>query len=296
MTAVYKRELKAYMSHPRGFMFIPLLLLVLGILVFKYNIMDGVANISYAFYANDWASYALVVLIPLLCMGSVASDRKNQIDRFYFSLPLKTSSIVLGKYLALLTVFAIPMGIVCLYPVVLSFLGKVNFAWAYATLGNYFLMGAFLIALCMFISSLTKYMAVSGGVGVLAAGAFYLLPVLSNHVPAHPVASLAGFSVVALLLMVVAWFVTKHVPTLIVTSAVSVLLLDVTFAVHVFVLKGSAFVNVFPSTMSYVSPFYHFSIAAVDGVMDLFGVGVMLSLTVLFVFMTVRSLDQRRYA
>lgn len=296
MSAVYKRELKAYLSHPSGFMFIPLLMLVIGILIFKCNIIDGVANLSYAFYANDWASYALIVLIPLLCMGSVASDRKNQMDRFYFSLPLKTSSIVIGKYLALLTVYAIPVGIMCLYPLVLSLLGDINFVWAYATIGNYFLMGAALMAVCMFISSLTKYMVISGLVSLLAMAALYVLPVLANHVFALPLASLCGFSVLALLLIVVAWFVTKHIPTVIVTAVASVLVLDTAFALNVFAFKGNAFADLFSSVMSYISPFYHFSFAAVDGVIDLFAVAVMLSFVVLFLFMTVKSLDQRRYA
>ncbi len=296
MGAVYKRELKAYLSHPSGFMFIPLLLLVIGVLIFKYNLFDGVANLSYAFYANDWASYALIVLIPLLCMRSVSWDRKSQMDRFYFSLPLKTSAIVIGKYLALLTVYAIPVGIMCLYPLMLRMMGEVNLLWSYTTLGNYFLMGAALIAVCMFISSLTKYMVISGAVGILAITVLYLLPVLMNSVAEFPLVSLCGFSVMALLLMVVAWFVTKHITTLIVTATVSVLALDLSVALNVFVFKGNAFGDLFSTVMNYTSPFYHFSFAAVDGVIDLFGIAVTLSFVVLFVFMTMKSLDRRRYA
>ena len=296
MRAIYKRELKAYMSHPRGFMFIPLLLLALGILIFKFNIMDGVANISYAFYAHDWASYVIIVLIPLLCMDAFSSERKHQMDRFYFSLPLKTSAVVLGKYLALLTIYAISMGIVCLYPLVVSFMGEVNLLWSYATLVNYFIMGAALMAVCMFISSLTKYTVVSGIVGILASAVLYGAPVLAGRLPINVPVALGGFYILAAVLIVAAWFATKHTLTVIVTAVAAVSLPTIACVLDAFVFKGTFFMELFPSLLSYASPFYHFSFAAVDGVIDLFGIAVTLSYVVLFVFMTVRSLDQRRYA
>ena len=120
MSAVYKRELRAYMNNVYGWLFMAILLLFTGYMMFQNNLYDGAPEFELTLSGSQ---YALLLLIPILCMRSMAEDRHNKTDMFYLSLPMKTSSVVLGKYLAMLTVYAIPCVILCVYPLVLGAFG-----------------------------------------------------------------------------------------------------------------------------------------------------------------------------
>ena len=124
MFAVYKREFRAYMSNVYGWMFMAVLLLFVGFMVFRENLSTGVPYLEYALLGSK---YVLFLMIPILCMRSMAEDRRNKTDMFYLSLPLRTRSVVVGKYLALLTVYAIPCAVIAVYPVLLRVFGVVNF-------------------------------------------------------------------------------------------------------------------------------------------------------------------------
>ena len=105
--AVFKREFKAYMNNVYGYLFGGVLLLFCGALVSFFNILGRMSAIEYTLY---YGRYVLLLMIPILCMRSMAEDRHNKTDMFYLSLPLSTYSVVLGKFWALVAVFAIPTG------------------------------------------------------------------------------------------------------------------------------------------------------------------------------------------
>ena len=164
MFAVYKRELRAYMSNVYGWLFMAVLLLFEGFMMFLENLVAGSPNIEYALLMGE---YALLLMIPILCMRSMAEDRRNKTDMFYLSLPMRTSAVVLGKYFALLTVYALPCAVIGLYPLVLGLFGTVNYVGGYSALLFFFLLGAALIAVCQFLSSLTDNLVVAAVLGVL---------------------------------------------------------------------------------------------------------------------------------
>lgn len=190
MITVYKRELRAYLTRPEGWGVVAGLLFVAGLAVLLRNLLVGHAQIEYALLD---ACYVLPVAIPLLAMRSMSSDRKSGMDRFYRSLPLAPLSVVMGKYLALLSVFAIPCGVLCLCPVILRFFGTVSLASSYNALLQFFLLGAVLIALCQLISSLTRHPAVSAAVGVGASAGLLLLPIVGALFSLIPVPTLSDW-------------------------------------------------------------------------------------------------------
>ena len=135
MSAVYKRELRAYMNNVYGWLFMAIFLLFTGYMMFQNNLYDGMPEFELTLSASQ---YALLLLIPILCMRSMAEDRHNKTDMFYLSLPMKTASVVLGKYFAMLTVYAIPCAVICVYPLVLGLFGDVNFLSAYISILFFF--------------------------------------------------------------------------------------------------------------------------------------------------------------
>ena len=123
MSAVYKRELRAYLHNVYGWLFMAITLLAVGFMMFLDNLVSGMPHIEYALSDSQ---YALLLLIPILCMRSMAEDKHNKTDMFYLSLPLKTSSVVLGKYLAMLTIYAVPCLVICAYPLILGKIGRAH--------------------------------------------------------------------------------------------------------------------------------------------------------------------------
>lgn len=291
MSAVYKRELKAYMNNVYGYLFMAVLLLFSGIMMFDQNLIMGSPNFEYTLIQVE---YVLLVMIPVLCMRSMAEDRRNKTDMFYLSLPLKTSSVVLGKYLALLTVYAIPCAVLCVYPLLLGLFGTVNYLSAYVSILAFFLLGAALIAVCQFMSSLTDNLVVSAVLGVAAMLVLYFLPMLGVLVSAVSKTALASFIalvVVAMVVAAVAWLVTRNLNITAITAAALIVPLSV-----VYIIFTEKFAGLFPSMLEAISLFIGFENIAGYAILNLGDVALFLSYTVFFVFLTVQSADKKRWA
>ena len=288
MFAVYKREFKAYMSNVYGWLFMAVLLLFVGFMMFLENLVGGAPNIEYALLDSE---YVLLLMIPILCMRSMAEDKRNKTDMFYLSLPMKTSAVVLGKYFALLTVYAIPCAVIAAYPVLLGMFGTVNFLGAYSALLYFFLLGAALIAVCQFLSSLTDNLVVAAVLGVLGSLVLFALPILGYLLPDTAVLSLIGFLVLALVVVGIAYLATRSLTVTLIAAAILIIP-----TVMLYILAGGAFDGLFPALLEWVAPFVHFENAANYGLFSVPSVILLLSYPVFFAFLTVRSADRKRWA
>lgn len=298
MFAVYKREFKAYMSNVYGWLFMSVLLMFVGISVFIHNLALGLPNIEYALLWSDYTDYSwlngeliLLLLVPVLCMRSMAEDKRGKTDMFYLSLPMPTSSVVLGKYCALLTVFAMPCGVICLYPLVFGLFGEVNFLSAYVTIFCYFLLGASLIAVCQFLSSLTDNLVVAAVLGVVGCLLLYFVQVVGYILPATALASFIGFIVLALLAAGIAFLVTRNLNVTAIVGAALIIPLSVLYMIF-----GKQFAGLLPAVLEYIAPFSHVESVGFYGLFDLRSLILLLSYPVLFVFLTVQSADKKRWA
>lgn len=287
MSAVYKRELRAYMNNVYGWLFMAILLLFTGYMMFQNNLYDGAPEFELTLSGSQ---YALLLLIPILCMRSMAEDRHNKTDMFYLSLPMKTSSVVLGKYFAMLTVYAIPCVILCVYPLVLGAFGPVNYLVAYLAILLFLILGAALIAVCQFLSSLTDNLVIAAVLGVLAVAVLLFAPWLSYIIPLTAIASFIGFVVLALLLAGIAFLATHNLNVTAITAAAAVVPLSV-----IYILSRSSFEGLFPSLLQFISPFAHFAAFCQFGTFSVQSLILLLSYPVLFVFLTVQSADKKRW-
>jgi ABC-2 type transport system permease protein len=287
MMAVFKREFRDYTHNVVGWLFMAVLLLFVSLMSAYYNFLSGSTDITPAL---SFGEYVMILMAPILCMRSMTEDRRNKTDMFYLSLPIKTSAVVLGKYLALLAIFAIPVGILGLYPLIFSLYGDVNFLASYAFLFTFFLMGAGILALCMFISSMTEHLVVSAvaGIGVLIL--LYLLPIAGSMLPTSALASYIGFAVLVLVLAGVAYLTTRSLPVSLVMAAVLILILSV-----LYICWPSALADTFPTFAVSVSPFAQFEYMALYGLFDIHSIAVFASYVVLFLFLTVQKADRKRY-
>ena len=287
MTAVFRHELSSYFKSVSGYVFGAFLLLFAGIYTTDINLNSGLTSFEYVL---SYMCIIFLIIVPILTMQVVAEERRQRTDQLLYSLPLTMTEVVLGKYGALLVVFLAPMAVIGVYPLILSAFGNVYLPAAYSAWLGFFLLGAALLAIGMFISPLTESQAVGAGLRFVVMLVNYFITSLADFISTTAFASFAAFTVVILALAGIVWFMTRSG----LASGVLALVLE---AVLLFFYAGdtSAFEGFFPEVMENLSlfdQFYQF----VNGVFDLRAVVYLLSVSGLFLFLTVQSLEKRRWS
>lgn len=287
MKAIFRHELSSYFTGLTGYIFGAFLLLFTGIYCVAYNINSAYANFEYALGSM---TFVFLVIVPILTMRVLAEERRQKTDQLLYSLPLSMWEVVLGKYLALLVMLLIPTAIITLYPVLLSAFGNVCLPTSFGTIVSFFLLGATLLAIGMFISSVTESQPVAAGVCFVVMLLNYFLESLAQFISSTAFASYAAFAVVVLLVCGVFYLMIKNGFTSLVLCAVAEGVLLV-----VYMVSSTVFEGLFPELISKLSVFSQFY-GFVDGVFDLTAIVYFLSVIGLFLYLSVQSLEKRRWS
>lgn len=182
------------------------LLLAVGLGAMLYNIEAAVSNFEFAL---SYFSIIFAVIVPILTMRVIAEERKQKTDQLLYSLPITTTQVIVGKYLALLVVYMIPLCIIALYPLIFSQFGDVYLLTSYGSMLAFFLMGAALIALGVFISSLTDNQGFAAGIGIAVILLNYFSVSLSEYVSTTAFGSVAALCLIILALGAVVKHLTE---------------------------------------------------------------------------------------
>ena len=286
MTAVLKHELKSYFHSMTAYVFGAGLLLAVGLGAMLYNIEAAVSNFEFAL---SYFSIIFAVIVPILTMRVIAEERKQKTDQLLYSLPITTTQVIVGKYLALLAVYMIPLCIVALYPLIFSQFGDVYLLTSYGSMLAFFLMGAALIALGVFISSLTDNQGFAAGIGIAVILLNYFSVSLSEYVSTTAFGSVAVLCVIILALGAVIKHLTKNESLAYGVCFVLIAVIAITNFVN-----GGAFEGLLPGIMTKLSLFDRFT-GFVNGVFDMTAIVYYASVTVFFLFLSIQSLEKRRY-
>lgn len=286
MIAVLKHELSNYFHSLTAYVFGAFLLVFVGIGAMFYNIQSAVSNFEYVL---NFVSLVLAIIVPLLTMRVIAEERKQRTDQLLYSLPITTVDVVTGKFLALLVVYLIPLCIICMYPYVFSRFGDVYLLTSYGSLLAFFLMGAALMAVGMFISSLTENQGIAAGIGVAVILFNYFSVSLAEYVSSTALGSAIALIAAAFILAAVIQHLTRNE-----NFAYGIGLVMVAVVCIAYYVDSSVFEGLLPDIMKQLSLFERFS-TFVYGVFDLSAVTYFLTVIVFFLFLTVQSLEKRRY-
>ena len=153
MKAVLKRELKAYFTSVIGWIFLAAFFFVFNLYFVANNLIYGTPYLSYSL-SN--VAFVLVIIIPILAMRSMAEDRRTKTDQLLYTAPVSIPKVIIGKFLALVAIFSIVVGAICLCPLLLSRFGNVPMTESYAAIFGIWLYGSLSIAICVFVSALTE--------------------------------------------------------------------------------------------------------------------------------------------
>lgn len=286
MTAVLRHELSIYFRSFTAYVFGAFLLVFVGIGAMFYNIQQAVANFEFVL---SFVSIVFVVIVPLLTMRVIAEERKQKTDQLLYSLPITTFQVVIGKFLALLTVYLIPLCIIAVYPLVFAQFGDVYLPTSYGSIFAFFVMGAALLSIGMFLSSLTENQGFAAGIGVAVILLNYYSVTLAEYISSTAIGSVIALWVFIILLGVVIKHMTGNENL---AYAVSLILMAATCVTYY--LDSSKFEGLLPDIMTKLSLFERFN-TFVNGVFDLSALFYYLTVIVFFLFLTVQSLEKRRY-
>lgn len=287
MKAVFKHEFSSYFTGMIGYLFTGVILLFAGIFTWVYNFSGKLANFEYAL---NGMSLVLLLCVPILTMRVLAEERKQKTDQLLYALPLSMTRIILGKFLAMVALLLIATAIIGVYPLILAGYGNVYLPAAYGALFAFFLLSCALLAIGMFLSSLAGNPLISAMLSFGTLLLLYLMSDLANFVSGTAGGSLAAFAVLAALLGVLVWRMTKTVLPAVITGGVLEAGLLLTYFIRPAVFEG-----LFPNLMRSLSLFERYT-SFINGVFDVTSIVFYLSVAALFVIFTVQVMEKRRWS
>ncbi|MCI5537669.1 MAG: ABC transporter permease subunit [Oscillospiraceae bacterium] len=288
MNAVFIKEIKSYYTSITGYITTAIMMLVSGIYIYAVNVEGGSGDFSSTFV--NMAFIYFIVLIPIITMKMFAEEKKQKTDQLLYSLPIKTSGVVIGKFLSCCAVTAVPVVLMGLYPLIFSAYGNVNFLSAYSALFGFFMLGASLISIGMFFSSLTESQVVSAIITLVFILLGELLPSLSEYISSNAIAGAAVFMAMGLFVGFIVYFLTKNTVIGLSTAVV----IDLAIAV-IYIVKKEWLEGLLPSIAEKLSLFSRFNDFS-SGVFDLTSIFFFISVTCVFLFLTVQSVEKKRWS
>lgn len=286
MTAVLKHELRNYFHSLTAYVFGAFLLAFVGIGAMLYNIQAAVSNFEFVL---SFGSMVFVVIVPILTMRVIAEEKKQKTDQLLYSLPITTTQVIFGKYIALLILYLIPLVVISFYPLIFAQFGDVYLLTSYGSIFAFFVLGAALIALGMFISSLTDNQGLAAGIGIAVILLNYYSVSLSEYVSSTAIGSVVALVVIVLALGALIRYLTKN-------GDLAYWLCFVVIAgiVVLYIVDSSVFEGLLPDIMTKLSLFERFN-TFVNGVFDMTAIVYYLTVIAFFLFLSVQSLEKRRY-
>ena len=286
MLAIYKKELRSYFTSMIGYLFIGFFLAIVGVYFMAYNLQGGYSNFEYVLSSMI---FVFVILVPILTMRLLAEEKRQKTDQLLFTSPLSVTKIVIGKYLAVLTVFISAMGITMFYPLILSKYGTVSFKLAYTGILGFVLVGAAYLAIGLFLSALFESQAIAAVVTFVVLLITYLMQGIVSLLPSSNQAAWIIFSIIALMIAVVTYFMVRNSTVAIGLGVILEAICAIVYFVKPSLYDGLA-LKVF-DWFSVIDRFDNF----MNGILDLTGIVYYISIVVIFIFLTIQSLNKRRW-
>ena len=288
MSAIYKRELKSYFHSMIGYVFIAFLIAFTGVYFMAYNLNYGYPYFSYVL---SGVLIVFVIAIPVLTMRSFAEERKSRTDQMLLTAPVSLFQVVIGKYLAMVTVFAIPCVIYCIFPLIIKLQGTAHFLVDYSSILAFFLLGCVFIAIGMFLSSLTESPVIAAITTCAALFFFYLLDNLLQYFPSSAISNLVIWIIIFALIGLLIYHITKNQMIAGIVTGIGCIA-----GIVVYFVKKTLLESLFSTLLGHLvltDIFYNFS---QNYIFDLGGLLTYLSLIILLVFLTVQTFEKRRWS
>ena len=286
MTAIYKRELKSYLTSMVGYLFIFFILVLTGLYFSAYQLSAAYPKFEYTLSA---VTFVFLIGVPILTMRVLAEERKQKTDQLLLTAPVSVGNIVIGKYLALVTVYAIPILVMCTYPLIMSKFGTVAFGSAYTAILGFFLLGCANIAIGVFMSALTESQVIAAVLTFVLLFAFYMMNGISSFFSKTSMSTCVTFGLLILAAAIILYTMIKNA----LISAIAAVIGEVILVV-IYVVKSSVFEGGIQKVLNIFNLSGHFD-NFTSNIFDIKGIVYFLSVIAVCLFLTMQSISKRRW-
>ena len=269
-----------------GYLFIFFVLIVTGIYFSAYQLAAAYPKFEYTLSA---LTFIFLIGVPILSMRVLAEERKQKTDQLLLTAPVSVGNIVMGKYLALVTVYAIPVLIMCAYPLIMSKFGAVSFASSYTAILGFFLLGCANLAIGVFMSALTESQVVAAVLTFVLLFAFYMMGGISSFFSQTSVSTCIAFGLLIVAAAIMIYIMIKNVFISVITGIVGEAVLAVIYFV-----KPSVFEGGIQKILEVFDLSGHFS-NFTNSMLDVTGIVYFLSVIAVCLFLTIQSIQKRRW-
>lgn len=166
MFSIYKKEVQSFFYTPFAY-----ILTALFMFLFAFVINSALGNLNQADFKFMFPEvfYKVILyfifLIPILTMRTFADERKNGTEVLLMTSPVNVVQIILGKYLANLTVFLFMIAASTFYPIFTAVHGEVVMGQLICAYVGFFFWGAMYIALGQLVSAFVENSIVAAIIG-----------------------------------------------------------------------------------------------------------------------------------
>lgn len=288
MLAIYKRELKSYFHSMTGCVFIAFLVMFTGIYFMAYNLNAGYPYFSYTLSGS---LIVFLVGIPLLTMRSFSEERKTKTDQLLLTAPVSLTKVVLGKYFAMVTVLAVPNVIFCLFPLLIKLQGTAYLLVDYSSIAVFFLLGCVYLAIGMFMSSLTESQIIAfiSTFGILLL--LYLWDGILSFLPSSALSGMIGILLILTLIVVYIYHMTKNW-----MLAAGIEAVGIAAVLIVYFVKSSLYENLLTKLLGRIALADVFMNISSSNIVDVSGLLLYVSILIIFVFLTIQTIQKRRWS
>ena len=286
MTAIYKKELKGYLTSMIGYVFIFFILLLEGIYFTAYNIQGAYPVFGITLNA---ITFVFLILVPILTMKVIAEERKQKTDQMLLTAPVSVTQIVVGKYLALISVYMIPIIVICFYPLIMTKYGEVSFPMAYTAILGFAFLGFAQIAVGVFLSSITENPVIAAVLTFVVLFVCYMITGLETLIPDTSIASMGIYMILVAALVLMIYTMIQNVLISAVIGIIGEGALVVTYVVKSTIFESS--IQKFLDIFDIAGHFDNFT----NGILDIQGIVYFLSVIIIFIFLSVQSITKRRW-
>lgn len=287
MLAVYKKELRGYLTSMVGYVFIAFVLLILGIYFTAYNLQYASPDFGATLSS---VTFLFLVITPILTMRILAEEKKNRTDQLLLTAPISVWKVILGKYLSMVTIYAIPVVISAFYPLIMGRYGVISYPMAYVAVIGFFFLGCAQIAVGLFLSSVTESQVIAAVLtfGILFCS--YMMDGIESFFSDAAISSMVAFLIIAVVVGIVVYQLTKNI---IFSSCVGGVLAIGIAAVYF--IKPTVFTGLIQKFLNLFAIANHFD-DFVGGIFDVTGIIYMVSVVCIFVFLTVQCIQKHRWS
>lgn len=287
MLAVYKKELRGYLTSMVGYVFIAFVLLILGIYFTAYNLQYASPDFGATLSS---VTFLFLVITPILTMRILAEEKKNRTDQLLLTAPVSVWKVILGKYLSMVTIYAIPVVISAFYPLIMGRYGVISYPMAYVAVIGFFFLGCAQIAVGLFLSSVTESQVIAAVLtfGILFCS--YMMDGIESFFSDTAISSMVAFLIIAVVVGIVVYQLTKHI--IFSSCAGGVLVIGIA---AVYFIKPTVFTGLIQKFLNLFAIANHFD-NFVGGIFDVTGIIYMVSVVCIFVFLTVQCIQKRRWS